>query len=89
MQGTSFWCGVERADKIDTENLSVECSEKEFRDIETALYESSTERLELNTSDTHSACASVVRNISDRDRAKDVDQFDDILRTFTNETNKH
>ena len=28
-------------------------------------------------------------NISGRDRAKDVEQFDDILRNFINETNKY
>ena len=27
-------------------------------------------------------------NISEKDRAKDVEQFNDILRTFTNEMNK-
>ena len=35
-----------------------------------------------------SAYAAVISNISARDRAKDVEQFDDILRTFINETNK-
>ena len=35
-----------------------------------------------------SAYASLISNISEKDRAKDVEQFDDILRTFTNEMNK-
>ena len=35
-----------------------------------------------------SAYAALISNISEKDRAKDVEQFDDILRTFTNEMNK-
>ena len=38
-----------------------------------------------NTSDRSSAYAALISNITERDRAKDVEQFDDILRTFTNE----
>ena len=34
------------------------------------------------------ASTSLTSNISEKDRAKDVEQFDDILRTFTNEMNK-
>ena len=34
------------------------------------------------------ANAALISNISERDRAKDVEQFDDILRTSSNETNK-
>ena len=41
-----------------------------------------------NTSDRSSAYA-VISNISERDRAKDVEQFDDILRHIINETNKY
>ena len=41
-----------------------------------------------NTSDRISAYAALISNISDRDRAKDVKQLDDILRNFINETNK-
>ena len=32
--------------------------------------------------------AALSSNISEKDRAQDVEQFDDILRTFTNEMNK-
>ena len=39
-------------------------------------------------SDINSSYASLISNISERDRAKDVEQFDDILRKFTNATNK-
>ena len=39
-------------------------------------------------SDINSSYAALISNISERDRAKDVEQFDDILRTFINETNK-
>ena len=39
-------------------------------------------------SDKKSAYAALISNISEKDRAKDVEQFDDILRTFTNEMNK-
>ena len=41
-----------------------------------------------NMTDKNSACAALISNISEKDRAKDVEQFDDILRTFTNEMNK-
>ena len=41
-----------------------------------------------NMSDTNFARAALISNISERDRAKDVEQFDDILRAFINETNK-
>ena len=41
-----------------------------------------------NMSDTHSAYASLISNISERDRAMDVEQFDDFLRTFISEMNK-
>ena len=35
-----------------------------------------------------SACAALISNISERDRAKDMDRFGDILRTFIKEVNK-
>ena len=38
-------------------------------------------------SDWNSAYAALTSNISEKDRAKDVEQFDDILRTFVNDTN--
>ena len=41
-----------------------------------------------NQSDKNSACAALISNASEKDRAKDVEQFVDILRTFTNEMNK-
>ena len=41
-----------------------------------------------NMSDKKSAYAALISNFSERDRAKDVEQFDDILRTFTNEMTK-
>ena len=41
-----------------------------------------------NLSSKNSAFAALISNISERHRAKDVEQFDDILRTFINETNK-
>ena len=42
-----------------------------------------------NTPDRSSAYAALISNISERDRAKDVEQFDDTLRNFINETNKY
>ena len=39
-------------------------------------------------SDRNSAYAALISNISERDRVKDVEQFDDMLRTFINETKK-
>ena len=41
-----------------------------------------------NTSDKSSAYAALVSNINEKDRAKDVEQFDDVLRTFKNEMTK-
>ena len=41
-----------------------------------------------NMSDKKSAYAAQNSNISEKDRAKDVEHFDGILRTFTNEMNK-
>ena len=41
-----------------------------------------------NVSDKNSAYAELIRIISERDRVKDVEQVDDVLRTFVNETNK-
>ena len=41
-----------------------------------------------NMTDTKSAYAALISNISDRDRAKDAKQFDDILRTSINDMNK-
>ena len=38
-----------------------------------------------NTPDRSSAYAALISNISERDRAKDVEQFDDTLRNFINE----
>ena len=38
--------------------------------------------------DKNSAFAALISDISEKDRAKDVEQFDDILRTFINEMNK-
>ena len=38
--------------------------------------------------DKNSAYAAQITNISEKDRVRDVEQFDDILRTFTNEMNK-
>ena len=39
-----------------------------------------------NMSDTNSAYAGLLSNTSERDRAKDLEQLDDILKTFINET---
>ena len=41
-----------------------------------------------NTSDRSSAYAALISKITERDRAKDVEHFDDILRTFKNEMTK-
>ena len=42
-----------------------------------------------NTSDRSSANAALISNTSERNGAKDVEQFDYILRNFINETNKY
>ena len=41
-----------------------------------------------NMSDNNSAYAALINTISERDQAKDVKQFDGILRTFVDETSK-
>ena len=41
-----------------------------------------------NMSVKNSAHADLISNVSERDRAKDVEQLDDVKRTFINETNK-
>ena len=41
-----------------------------------------------NMSVKSSSYAALISNISEKDRAQDVEQFDDILRTFTNEMSK-
>ena len=41
-----------------------------------------------NTSDRSSAYAALISNITEKDRAKDVQQFDDVLRTFKKEMTK-
>ena len=41
-----------------------------------------------NMSDKNSAYAALISNISERDRAKDVEHLDDILRTCINDVNK-
>ena len=41
------------------------------------------------TSDRSSAYEALISNNSERDRAKDVEQFDDIFMNFINETNKY
>ena len=38
----------------------------------------------MDTSDQNSSHAALLSNIRERDRAKDVEQFDDIVRTLTN-----
>ena len=42
-----------------------------------------------NMSDKNSAYAELISHISEKDRAKDVEQSDDVLRTFINEMNKY
>ena len=42
-----------------------------------------------NTSDRSSAYAALVSNISERDRAKDVEQVDDTFMNLIDETNKY
>ena len=41
-----------------------------------------------NMSDKNSAYAALISNMSEKDRAKHVEHFDDILRTFINDPNK-
>ena len=107
---------VEGAEKIDRATLAVDCSQEEFRNLETTLYQvlhrtTANEPLKMvqqvegqkgfeawhmivrrydqrNTSDKSSAYAALVSNINEKDRAKDVEQLDDVLRAFKNEMTK-
>ena len=106
---------VESTDKFDSSTIAFDCSDEEFRSIESSLHQvlhttTANEPLrtvqqtrgqegfeawraivrryaQRTTSDINSAYAALFSNISERDRAKDVEQFDDIPRTFTNEMN--
>ena len=113
-QGDRILVSVESVDKVERSTLAVDCTEPDFRTLETALHHilhrtTTNEPLRVvqqvrgfevwhmivrrydqgNTSDRSSAYAALISNISERDRAKDVEQFDDILRNFINETNKY
>ena len=100
----------------NVQHWAVECTEADFRTVETALYQvlhrtTTNEPLRMvqqlqgqtafeawhlivrrydqrNTSDRSSAYAARNSNVSKRDRAKDAEQFDDILRNFTNDTKR-
>ena len=102
---------VESIDRFDNNVIAFDCSDEEFRSIESALYQvqhrtTFNEPLRVvqqtkgqkgfeawhaivrrydqrNMSDKRSVYAALISNISEKDRAKDVEQFDDILRTFT------
>ena len=115
-QGEQILAMVESIDRFDNNVIAFDCSDEEFRSIESALYQvlhrtTSNEPLRIvqqtkgqkgfeawhaivrrydqrSMSDKSSAYAGLISNISEKDRAKEVEQFDDILRTFTNEMNK-
>ena len=115
-QGEQMLAVVESIDRFDNNVIAFDCSDEDFRSIESALYQvlhmtTSNEPLRIvqqtkgqkgfeawhailrrydqrNMSDKSSTYAALMSNISEKDRAKDVEQFDDILRTFTNEMNK-
>ena len=108
---------VESIGRFANSVIAFDCSDEEFRSIESPLYQvlhrrTSNEPLRMvqqtkdrkgfeawhsivrryddqrNMSDNISAYAALISNISEKDRANDVEQFDDILRTFTYEMNK-
>ena len=115
-QGEKMLAVVEGADKLDNNAIASDCTDDEFRSIETSLDQvlhrtTANEPLRIvqqtrgprgfearhaivrrydqrNMSDKNSAYAGLISNISEKDRAKDVEQFDDILRTFINEMSK-
>ena len=115
-QGDHMFAMVESIDRFDNNVIAIDCSDEEFRLIESALYQvlhrtTSNEPLKIvqqtkgqkgfeawhaivrrydqrDMSDKSSAYAALISNITLKDRAKDVEQFDDILRTFVNELNK-
>ena len=94
---------VESVDKVDRSTLAEVCTEADFRTFQTALYRTTHEPLRTVQQeegqrgleawqlvvDRSSACAALISTISERDRAKDVEQIDDSLRNFTNDTNKY
>ena len=102
-------------DKFDNSTLPVDCSDNEFRTIETSLDQilhrtTANEPLiivqqargqqgfkawyaivrrhgQKNMSDNNSTYAGSISKISERDRAEDVEQFDDVLSTCINDRN--
>ena len=115
-QGEQMLASVESVDRFDSNVITFDYSDEEFRSIDASLYQvlhrtTSNEPLGIvqqtrgqkgfeawhaivrrydqrNVSGKNSAYAALISNISEKDRAKDVEQFDDILRTFVNEMNK-
>ena len=84
---------VESVDIFDNNVIAFDCSDEGFRSIEVAVPGPSQNDIQRTTddqrnmSDKNSAYAALISNISEKDRAKDVEQFEDILRTFVNEMN--
>ena len=93
---------VEKTDRFDSSTLAVDRPDEEFRSSEASRKVQQTKgqkgcaawhaivRIfnQKNMSGKNSAHAALISNNSARDKTKDVEQFDDILRTFINETNK-
>ena len=99
-QGERILARVESVDKVDCATLAVDCTEADFRRFHEPLKkvqkmegQSGVEAWHLvvrrhdqrNTFDRSSAYAALISNITERDRAKDVDEF---LKTFTTEMTK-
>ena len=77
---------VESIDKFHNNVIAFDCPDEEFR---SEAWHAIVRRYDQrNMSGKKSAHAALISNISEKDRAKDVEQFDDILRTFTNEMDK-
>ena len=101
-EGETVLVSVESTDKFDNSTVAVDCSDEEYRSIEASIIVQQTNgqkgfgawhaivrRNDLrNMSDINSSYAALISNISQRDRAKDVEHFDDILGTFANEASK-
>ena len=72
-----------RAECVDMRStLAVDCTDAGSRTFETALHPADRE-------ERRSTNAALISNVNERDRAKDVEQSDVILRNFINETSKY
>ena len=79
---------VESTNKFDSNTLPLDCADEEFRTLEVSLYQvlhrtTANEPLRMGTTNTRTEGIRHKFSICSIDRAKDVEQFDDIPTTFS------